>query len=183
MAEPVEGFDCGPFPEEYPPERVRGRDVIYLSTNGTAAVLGSTAASRTLVASLRNAPAVAEHLRALRPESVHVVCAGSLGRLALDDLVGAGCVVSALLSGADAGGPDPEVGGPGGWLLDDAAWVARELVERRGGRVRAILRHSKAGRWFHENDRLDAFDFVTDVGASELVAELRDGELVRMEKG
>lgn len=169
MAQPVDGFDCGPFPEEYPPERVRGKDVVYLSTNGTAALADVSPASRVLVASLRNAPAVAAHLRRLDPPSLHVVCAGSLGRLALDDLAGAGCLLREL--------------GTDGWRLNDGARVARHLVERRGGDgVRTLLRQARSGRWFFENDREATFDFVADVGASGLVAEVRSGEMVAVEE-
>jgi 2-phosphosulfolactate phosphatase len=31
----IEGYDHGPFPEEYPPEVVAGKDVIFVTTNGT----------------------------------------------------------------------------------------------------------------------------------------------------
>ena len=30
----IEDYDCGPFPEEYPPEVVSGKDVVFLTTNG-----------------------------------------------------------------------------------------------------------------------------------------------------
>lgn len=169
MAERVEGFDCGPFPEEYPRELVGGKDVIYLSTNGTRAIADASAATRLLVASARNAPAVAAYLERFATESIYVVCAGSLGRLALDDLVGAGCVLAAM---------DTE-----GWQLNDAAWLALDLTDRYDGRIPELLRRSRAGRWFFENDREETFRFVADVGATDLVAELRSGELVPAEGG
>lgn len=169
MARPVEGFDCGPFPEEYPSERVTGKDVIYLSTNGTRAIADARAASRVLVASARNAPAVAEHVRDLGADSLYVICAGSLGRLALDDLIGAGCVLAAM---------DTE-----DWKLNDAAWLARDLTDRYDGRIADLFRHSRAGRWFFESGREETFHFVADVGATDLVAEVRSGELVPVDGG
>jgi 2-phosphosulfolactate phosphatase len=30
----IEGYDLGPFPREYPPEMVRGKDVVFVTTNG-----------------------------------------------------------------------------------------------------------------------------------------------------
>lgn len=162
-ARPVEGFDCGPYPEEYSCERVRGRDVLYLSTNGTAAIADAAGAARLLVASLRNAPAVARHLNERRPESVYIVCAGSMGRLALDDFVGAAYLLSRM---------DTEH-----WKLNDGAWLAKDLGTRRG-RLMDVLRESRSGRWFVENGREGTFEFVADVGATEIVAEVRDGQLV-----
>lgn len=168
MARRVEGFDCGPFPDEYPPERVRGRDVIYVSTNGTAAIARAEAASRLLIASVRNAPAVARHLERTRPEKIYIACAGSLGRLALDDLAGAACILSFM--------------GRSGWTGNDATQLAWDLADRYDGRIPDLLRKGRSGRWFFENGRREAFDFVADVGASDLVAEVRAGELVPVEE-
>lgn len=167
MAEPVDGFDCGPFPEEYPAERVRGKDVIYLSTNGTAAIADASPASRIFLATVRNAPAVADHLRRLAPEVIDLVCAGSLGRLTLDDLVGAGCVLAAMDTA--------------GRKLNDAAWLAEDLTRRHADRIPELLRQARSGRWFFEHDREETFEFVADVGASDLVPEVRSGEVVPVE--
>lgn len=167
MARRVDGFDCGPYPEEFPAEVVAGRDVVYVSTNGTAAIARARPASRLLVASVRNAPAVAAHLERVRPEKIYIVCAGSLGRLALDDLAGAACILSHM---------DREE-----WSGNDATQLAWDLAERYDGRISDLLRKSRAGRWFFENDRTDAFDFVSDVGATDLVAEVRSGQMVPVE--
>lgn len=167
MARRVEGYDCGPYPDEYPHELVRDRDVLYVSTNGTAAIAQAAAASRVLVASLRNAPSVAALLRRERHESVYIVCAGSLGRLALDDLAGAASILSHL---------DPDE-----WSANDAARLAWDLAGIYDGRIGDLVRRSRLGRWYFENEREDVFHFVTDVGASNLVAEVRAGELVRVE--
>jgi len=39
------------------------------------------------------------------------------------------------------------------------------------------VKRSRAGRWFVDNDRMDAFDFVADVDASGLVPEVVGGKL------
>lgn len=168
MARRVDGFDCGPYPDEYPAERVRGRDVVYVSTNGTAAIARAASASRLLVASVRNAPAVARYLERTRPEKIYIACAGSLGRLALDDLAGAACILSFM--------------DRNGWAGNDATQLAWDLADRYDGRIPDLLRKARSGRWFFENGRRDAFDFVADVGASELVAEVREGEMVPVEE-
>jgi 2-phosphosulfolactate phosphatase len=160
---PIEGYDCGPFPEEYHAELVRGRDVVYVSTNGTRAIARASAASRLLIANLRNAPAVARYLSSADVGSVSLICAGSWGRLALEDFTCAGVLLREV--------------GPDGWRTDDAAWVALDLAERHQGREREMLRSSRAGRWFLEHGREPTFDFVTAVGASEMVGEVREGQL------
>jgi hypothetical protein len=40
-----------------------------------------------------------------------------------------------------------------------------------------VLKRSRAGRWFVENDRTETLDFVADLGASDLVPEVAAGKL------
>ena len=162
----IDGFDCGPFPDEYSSSSVREKDVVFVSTNGTRAIAGAAAASELLIASLRNAPAVARHLRMSEADSTYIVCAGSKGRFSLEDFVCAGVLVQAV--------------GTDGWHLDDAAWLARDLAERYQHREAEVLRNARAGRWFLEHGRTETFDFAVDLGASGVVAKVRDGELIRV---
>lgn len=164
-AERVEGYDHGPFPEEYPPETVRDRDVIFVTTNGTRAVADAAPADRLLVGCLRNAPAVARHLEACSANSVYLVCAGAAGRFTVEDFLGAATIMSHM----DARG----------WRLNDAAWVALDFVERRGGEILDVLERGRAGRWFIENDRMETMRFVADIGASDTVPEVANGLLRR----
>jgi phosphosulfolactate phosphohydrolase-like enzyme len=64
------------------------------------------------------------------------------------------------------------------WRLNDAAWLATDFMQRHDGNVQEALKQSRAGRWFDENDRMDALRFVADVGASDLVPEVVDGRAV-----
>src|ERR687886_1851881 len=80
-AEKIEGYDLGPYPDEYPSEVVEGRDVIFVTTNGTRAIGSAAPAERLLLGSMRNAPAVARYLGASGAEAVYLVCAGSAGRV------------------------------------------------------------------------------------------------------
>jgi len=58
----IEGYDHGPFPEEYAPEVVENKGVIFVTTNGTRAVADVAPADTVLLGTLRNAPAVARYL-------------------------------------------------------------------------------------------------------------------------
>jgi 2-phosphosulfolactate phosphatase len=159
----IDGYDHGPFPEEYAPEVVGDRDVIFVTTNGTRAIADAAPADTVLLGSLRNAPAVARHLEASRTDSIYFVCAGSAGRFTVEDFLGAATILSYM---------DVD-----GWRLNDGAWLALDFAGRRTDDVSAVLKDGRAGRWFVENDRMDAFDFVADVGASDLVPEVVDGKL------
>ena len=168
-AERIEGYDHGPFPEEYAPEVVSGKDVIFVTTNGTRAIADASPADRVLLATLRNAPAVARHLEASKTDSIYFVCAGSAGRFSVEDFLGAATILSYM---------DVE-----GWHLNDAAWLALDFAGRHKDDVPAVLEWSRAGRWFVENDRMEAFDFVAGVGASGLIPEVVEGKLRPADEG
>ena len=159
----IEGYDHGPFPEEYAPEVVREKDVIFVTTNGTRAIADTVSADRVLLGNFRNARAVARHLQASGTDSIYLVCAGSAGRFAIEDFLGAATILSYM--------------SVEGWRLNDGAWMAMDFVERHKVNIPGVLKQARAGRWFVENDRMDAFDFVADVGASAVVPEVVEGEL------
>ena len=159
----IEGYDHGPFPEEYAPEVVGGKDVIFVTTNGTRAIADAAPAKRVLLGCLRNAPAVARHLEESGTQSVYLICAGSAGRFTVEDFLGAATTLSRM---------DAE-----GWRFNDGAWMALDFMRRYRSKEREALEQSRAGRWFFEHDRLDAFDFVGEIGASGLIPEVREGKL------
>jgi 2-phosphosulfolactate phosphatase len=167
-AERIDGYDHGPFPEEYPPGTVANKDVVFVTTNGTRAIADAAPAERILLGCLRNAPAVARYLMDSRADSVYLVCAGSAGRFTVEDFLGAATVLSRM---------DAEQ-----WRLNDGAWMALDFMERYHGRELEALGQSRAGRWFLEHDRVDAFEFVGEVGASDLVPEVVDGRLRRADE-
>jgi len=154
----IDGYDHGPFPEEYPPATVTDRDVVFITTNGTRAIADAAPAERVLLGCLRNAPAVARYLQESGTDSIYLICAGSAGRFTLEDFLGAATVLSDM----DARG----------WRLNDGAWMALDFMQRYRGRELEVLQQSRAGRWFLEHDRMDALEFVGEVGASELVPEV-----------
>lgn len=116
---------------------------------------------------MRNAPAVAHYLEASGTDSVYVICAGSAGRFTVEDFLGASTILLYM--------------NIGGWHLNDAAWLALDFMERYRGRTLDALRQARAGRWFIDNDRVDAMKFVAEVGASALVPEVKNGRLRRVD--
>ena len=170
-AEKIEGYDLGPYPEEYAPGVVADKDVVFVTTNGTRAISVAADARELLLGCLRNAPAVARYLEASGTGSVYVVCAGSAGRFVIEDFLGAATILSCL----------NEQGYLDDWRLNDAAWMALDFAERYEGRESEVLKESRAGRWLLENDLAETLEFTGDVGASELVPEVVEGQVRRAE--
>ena len=91
----IPGFDLGNSPLEFRPEVVRGQVILMATTNGTKAIHAARSARRLFAGSLLNARATAEAL--LRnPENIVLFCAGTDNHPALEDILGAGAVMSEL---------------------------------------------------------------------------------------
>ena len=146
------GFDMGNSPLEMEPGRVRDRIVVLCTTNGTRATSAALAAGcrRLLAASLRNRTATARALLAgPEPARITLICAGTKGAFSLDDALGAGAVIEALLNltGTAAGALDPAAPGQAGpWRLTDAARAALVLWEHHRSAVAAALAGCHHGR-------------------------------------
>ena len=136
----IEGFDLGNSPTEYTPERVRGRTVVFTTTNGTRAMMRCREARRVLVGALVNRRAVAAALAG--EDQVHCVCAGTHGEITREDVLLAGSLAELLTAagnGADWTLNDEArlaldawcVAFPAGSTADD---LTRQLAETQGGR-------------------------------------------------
>ncbi len=90
----IEGFDLGNSPEEYTPERVRGKTVVFTTTNGTQALLHAKRAKQILLGAFVNATEVVQHL--FGQEAVHLLCAGTDGQSSEDDILLAGMLAEKL---------------------------------------------------------------------------------------
>jgi 2-phosphosulfolactate phosphatase len=91
---PIEGFDLGNSPEEYTPERIEGKTIIFTTTNGTTAINHARAADEVLLAAFVNAGAIVRRL--IDREHVHILCAGTDGKMGDDDILLAGMLVERL---------------------------------------------------------------------------------------
>jgi len=58
----IEGFDLGNSPQEYTADRVKGRGVVFTTTNGTKAMAHVRAADRILIGAFVNVLAVFKEL-------------------------------------------------------------------------------------------------------------------------
>ena len=89
------GFDLGNSPREMTAERVKGRELILTTTNGTQALAAGREARVVMTAALLNLEAVAAKLRELGPPWI-ILCAGYEGGFGADDAVVAGALAEAL---------------------------------------------------------------------------------------
>jgi 2-phosphosulfolactate phosphatase len=90
----IPGFDLGNSPAEYTAERIRGKSLVFTTTNGTRALMRCVGASRVIVGCFANLGAVAQALAGERV--IHVMCAGTDGEVSWEDTLFAGALVEAI---------------------------------------------------------------------------------------
>jgi 2-phosphosulfolactate phosphatase len=160
------GFDLGNSPGEFTRQRVRGRIVLFSTTNGTDALARATEANRLLFGALVNlGPLSAELLRTVRreQEELALVCAGTELSASLEDILAAGLLLERL-------------GARGGeWELDDGARVALAAAAEWKGREREAMSLAVGGRNVAKLGLEADIEFASRVDSVELVPELIPG--------
>lgn len=91
----IEGFHLGNSPLEFSPEKVGGKPLILLTSNGTQAIRASMKADRVLILSFLNLEAVSRVLRRTN-DRVVIVCSGTNGNFSLDDALCAGMLINRI---------------------------------------------------------------------------------------
>ena len=135
----IDGFDLGNSPEEYRPAKVRGKTVIFTTTNGTQAMNVCRHARRVILGAFVNFSAVCEQV--CDSDNVDVVCAGTYNKITREDVLLAGAIVDNL-----------ERNHPGPCIFNDQSYIAadswRNLVAESGNRIPLAesLRDTQGGR-------------------------------------
>ncbi|HMP78779.1 MAG TPA: 2-phosphosulfolactate phosphatase [Pirellulaceae bacterium] len=120
----IPGFDYGNSPLEFTRDVINRKRLILCTTNGTVAVERCRGAKRVLIGALVNVEAVAETVA--DEQRLAVVCAGTAGKITLEDVLFAGALIDRLQS---------KYGGP--WMLDDQATMAQAVWSNALRRVDA----------------------------------------------
>lgn len=165
----IEGFNLGNSPAEYTREAVDGKSIIFMTTNGSAAMVKGRHAKNQLIAGFVNLSSVVQYLLNLAGDFT-VVCAGQDNRFCIEDAVCAGKIISAFERAAD-----------GTVLHDDSSLACTSLEKTFGKNVLKLLRQSTHGKFLTElgfgND-LDACAAVDSIP----VLPLLSGNVIRAHK-
>jgi 2-phosphosulfolactate phosphatase len=129
----IEGFHLGNSPREYTEERVKGKTIVFTTTNGSQAILRGRHAAQVCVCGFVNLSAVCEHAIAGGMD-LSIVCAGREGGFSMEDAVCAGRLAAALADRIPA-------------TLSDGAKAAMVLHQTLGSSVRELLVSTEHGRY------------------------------------
>ncbi len=137
-AKMIEGFNLGNSPLEYREEVVRGKSIIFITTNGSGAIVRGRYAKKLVVAAFVNLSSVVDYFVRLS-ENVTIICAGSANNFSLEDAVCAGRVVNELKKKI-----------PGRCITDDAAEAAQALDKSFGRSILKLLKATEHGKYLCE---------------------------------
>lgn len=91
----IEGFDLDNSPRSYTESRVRGKTLLFTTTNGTVAMHAARQAKQVLLASFLNAAAIVDQVKG--SDQLAIICAGTDGHATEEDLLLAGALVWRLV--------------------------------------------------------------------------------------
>jgi 2-phosphosulfolactate phosphatase len=165
----IEGFNLGNSPAEYTGDRVRGKAIIFSSTNGSKALVKARYARELFVCGFVNISAVADALRQT-PRDFTVVCAGNNGMLSMEDSVCAGMLIAKVV-------------GDGGNVAEspDGAQAARALYKAYGRNIPKMVRTSDHGRYLQELGFGDDLVVCASTDTMPILPQL-DGNVIRIRR-
>ena len=163
----IEGFNLGNSPAEYTAEKVRGKAIIFSSTNGSQALVRARYARALFVCAFVNVGAVAGALCEGNRDFT-IVCAGNNGMFSMEDSVCAGMLIARVSAGAEA---PPE--------LTDGALAARTLHRAFGRGILKMIRATDHGRHLQEIGFGGDLHICAGVDALPVLPQL-DGNVIRL---
>lgn len=130
----IPGFDLDNSPLAYTPEKVRGKDVIFTTANGTSTLLHASQAAKILIGALTNVSAVCKEV-AEDDRPVHIICSGTRGEISLDDCLAAGAIADRLVpAGRGFGSDDSGLVCINLWREAQRTGLIEAMRSSRGGR-------------------------------------------------
>lgn len=165
----IEGFNLGNSPAEYSEERVKGKSIIFSSTNGSQAMVKGRYAREMLVGSFVNISMVVDYL-SREKRDMTIVCAGKNGAFSMEDTVCAGMLLQKLSA---------VVGDT--LILTDAATAAVALFKTFGRSILKMIKNSEHGRYLAEIGFAEDLVICSNVDAIPILP-LLVGSVVRIRR-
>ncbi|RCK71920.1 MAG: putative 2-phosphosulfolactate phosphatase [Ignavibacteriae bacterium] len=162
----IEGFNLGNSPLEYKEEVVKGKTIIFYSTNGSPTITKSRYAKNLLVAGFVNITAVAEYLASLN-EDFYIICAGNQNSFCIEDVACAGMLISKV---ENISGKKLE--------YNDASNAAYLLYKIHSRSILKLLRQSDHGKYLSEIGFREDLKVCAAVDSVPKIPTLIDNSLI-----
>ncbi|MDW7680816.1 MAG: 2-phosphosulfolactate phosphatase [bacterium] len=165
---PIPGFDLSNSPLEFKSELVRGKDIIFTSTNGAQLFDIAASAHHAVVASFVNVGAIADYL-CNQNMAVNILCAGIHGSFGLEDVVCGGMLVAIIQQFKKSG-----------VKLNDGALAAYILYQQFQNDINGMLHQCSHGRRLIEIGHQDDLVFCAAVDTIPIIPIFKNGKINRL---
>jgi 2-phosphosulfolactate phosphatase len=166
----IEGFHLGNSPSEYAESVVKGKSIVFTTTNGALALAKGRYAKQMVIAAFVNIARVVDFIRNLK-EDIFILCAGNqsaTGGFSLEDAVCAGMIIHKV-----------EQGSEGGIELSDSASGALILYRSFARNISRMLEGSEHGRHLVEIGFKDDLKTCASIDSIP-VLPLLSGSVIRL---
>ncbi|MGE5314015.1 MAG: 2-phosphosulfolactate phosphatase [Acidobacteriota bacterium] len=147
----IEGFNLGNSPAEYTVEAVKGKSIIFCTTNGSSAIVKSRYAKNLVIAGFVNMSTVLEFMKEVG-EDFYILCAGKHSLFCIEDSVCAGMIITELMN------DDTVTVG-----LNDPAVAAAALYKSMGKNLQRMVRATDHGKFLSEIGFKNDIKLCTDI--------------------
>ena len=168
-AKMIEGFNLGNSPREYTEEIVKGKSIILMTTNGSAAMVKGRHAKNLVIGAFVNLSSVVEFLHELG-ENFLIICAGKENDFCMEDAVCAGRIINKLEKTNDV-----EI------VPDDSAKAAAALDSVFGKSILKMLKTSEHGMYLAEAGFADDLKACGEIDSIDVLPIL-SGSVIRARK-
>jgi len=137
----IQGFNLGNSPLEYTEATVKGKSIIFCTTNGSVAMYKSRFAQNLAIGAFVNISKVIEFIKEIR-QDFHLICAGranAFSNFSLEDSVCAGMIVHKLSA-------DKALA----LELTDSSLASQSLYKTYGRSLLKMMKNTEHGRYLTE---------------------------------
>jgi 2-phosphosulfolactate phosphatase len=155
--------DFGNSPSDYTPEKVRGKDIVFTTTNGTKAITLAQDAFRVVAGAFINLQAVADYCME-HQRNVTVLASGWEDKINMEDTLFGGALVATLTA--------TRCCHPAG----DAARIARDMWNRHKDKLTDCIRQTEHFRRLETNHLAHSVHYCLKLNCVSALPELHTGD-------
>lgn len=159
--------DFGNSPYNFSPERVKGKQIVYSTTNGTNAISLASSGDQVLIGAYLNISALARHIRTSKKDLL-ILCAGWKNKFNLEDTLFAGALSKMVLE-------DDQF-----YTICDATHGAIGLYEAAEGNMMAYMEKVAQRHRLKKNNLDDVIGYCHESDLTDLIPVLKGDHLVSL---
>ncbi len=159
--------DFGNSPFNFTPEKVKGKSIVYSTTNGTQAIQLASSSSEVIVGSFLNLSSVVSHLINAQRD-VLLLCAGWKSKFNLEDTLFAGAVVDRLLDHGDY------------MTICDSSLAAQDLWTLARNDLVGYIEKAAQRHRLKINNLDDVIEYCHTIDLTDVIPVLENNYLIRL---